>query len=183
MRKNYCKIVFLFFAICLLGGISQAQETRIITEDYKVNKEQCKPYIYELSDYLISKGLYKDLVHKEDRKGSLDWVKRKLTLGGVCFVKDYDFVIEIMGFGQFDEELLNFGEFGIIELGFNSKEKTDEVFKRAQQASSKYTINIFPYVPPFRCVQAGNSVLIVYSLNVYYDRYRNMAENWRPGLE
>ncbi len=41
-------------------------------------------------------------------------------------------------------------------------------------------MNILVYVPLFRAVQAGKSVLLVYSINYHYDKLRNMAEKWRP---
>lgn len=181
MNTFFKIFVFLILGICIFTQNSNAQRITITTEDYKIDKTQCKSYLDDLFSYLKSKGLYEGLKFERNEKGKLSEAKKKLIIEGIDFASDYVFIKEVLGFEEIDEQLKYCGDFGVIEVGFGSREKAAEVFQKAVAASKKNSMNIRLYIPPFKCVLVEKNVLFVYSINVFFDKYRNMAEGWTPG--
>lgn len=180
--KTYIYFLLLFVGIVVSTKTANAQVVQVITKDYRINKESCRHYIYELRDYLKSKGLYEEMEYKLDTVGPLKDLKKKLTFDGKFLADNYQFIVEIWG-TQFTEDIFDdWGDFGIIEIGFASEGEAHEVLIKAQEACKKYVINIPVYSAPFRAKQVGKNVLIVYAINVNYYKFRDMLETWQPGL-
>ena len=103
-----------------------------------------------------------------------------MQIGNIDFTQGNSFIVELLG-GKIYENPEEWCEgFGIIEIGFSTEQQAVDIFKKAKIACQKYTMNIPIYYPPFRCIRVGKSVLFVYSINVYMDKYLDLAESWHP---
>lgn len=181
--KKYVCLFLLVMGLNISIKTLEAQVVQVITEDYKISKDSCRLYIYELRDYLKSLGLYEGWQHKFDTIGpSLRVLKNKLTFEGKFLADNYQFIIEIWGTKYTEDIFDDWGSFGLIEMGFSTEEEAHQILLKARELCKKYPMNIPPYGPPFRAVKAGKNVLIGYAINVNYDKFRNMVEKWKPGM-
>lgn len=179
--RTYIYFLLFFVGIVVSMKTVNAQVVQVITKDYRISEASCHHYIYELRDYLKSKGLYENWEYQMDTIGPLKDLKKKLTFDGKFLAENYQFIIEIWG-SRFTEDIFyDWGDFGIIEIGFASEAEAHEVLLKAQEACKKYVINIPVYSAPFRAKQVGKNILIVYAININYYTYRDMLESWEPG--
>lgn len=181
--KKYVCFFLLFVGLLVTVKTADAQVAQIITEDYRVSKDSCRLYIYELRDYLKSQGLYAGWEHKIDTVGPLSELKKKLTFEGKFLADHYQFIIEILGTKFAEDFFDDWGDFGLIEMGFNTEAKAHEILLKAREICKKYPMNIPLYSPSFRAVQVEKSVLIGYSININYPKFRDMVETWHPGMK
>lgn len=56
--KKYVCLFLLMMGLNVTIKTLDAQVVQVITEDYKISKDSCRVFIYELRDYLKSLGLY-----------------------------------------------------------------------------------------------------------------------------
>lgn len=179
--KQFYRLIVSFFLLCLASQSLMSQELRVVTEDFKVSKDSCKVYAYDLYAYLRTKGLFEGLAVPKDKKSDrVELVKKRLQINGTDFTKDYIFIVELKSVLGSNSEGEYFGDFTIVEIGFANKAKATEVFRRAKEASQKYRINMQLYIPQFKCLQIGNSVFFVYSVDPELWKFRDMAEGWEP---
>ena len=181
--KKYVCFFLLFVGLLVTVKTADAQVAQVITEDYRVSKDSCRLYIYELRDYLKSQGLYAGWEHKIDTVGPLNELKKKLTFEGKFLADHYQFIIEIWGTELWEDIFCDWGAFGLIEIGFATEAEAHEVLLKAREISKKYPIKIPISSPSFRAVQVGKSVLIGYSININYPKFRDMVETWHPGMK
>ena len=178
--KNVKIKLLLFIALITISSCLFAQEAKFVTEKFNISKEQCKPYAYELENYLKSKGLYDGVKPKYTGRNVFEKIKKKMQIGGVDFTRNHVFIVELLGGDLYDGSSDWCEGFGIVEVGFKTESEAKEVFEKAKEIRKKYPMNIPIYGPPFRCVQVGKSVLFVYSINIYMDKYLAFVEEWQP---
>lgn len=170
-------IVMLVFTKAVNG-----QVVSVTTAEFRIPKDSCRLYIYEMQDYLKAHGLYEGEKHQIDTVSSLKDLKKKITFDGKLLVDDYQFIIDIWGSTFTEDIFYDWGDFGIIEIGMENEEKAHKLCLKAQGFSKTHAINIPPYIPPFRAVQANKSVLLVYSIHHKYDELLKFVERWKPAL-
>lgn len=176
--------IFLFL-LSMLGVLEQVigQEMKVLTEDYKIQRDSGSVFIFDLEDYLKGMGFCEGKGNLKEEKGEVDLVRKKLLVNGKNFSQGYDFILELKYSDLIGELERYYGEFGIIEVGFPTEAKAEEVFDKANRASEHSALNIPILIAPFRCVKIGKSVLFVYATNIAYEKYMHALKNWKPKLE
>lgn len=175
----------LLFLLSIFSGIEQVigQEVKVLTEDYKMPRDSCGIVIFDLVDYLKGIGFCEGKGNLKEEKGEVDLVRKKLLVNGKNFSQGYSFILELKYSDLIGELERYYGEFGIIEVGFPTEAKAEEVFDKANRASEHSALNIPILIAPFRCVKIGKSVLFVYATNIAYEKYMHALKNWKPKLE
>lgn len=158
----------------------KGQELQVLTEDYKIQKDSCKVYAYSLVDYLKGLGFCEGKGSLQQEKGVIDLVRKKLHVNGIDFSQGYSFILELKYSDLIGELERYYGEFGIIEVGFETEKKANEVFVKAAQASKQAALRIPVLIAPFRCAKAAKSILFVYATNVNYEKYMHALKDWEP---
>lgn len=177
--KVYIYFLFLFLHLSGFIVIVDAQKLQILTEDYRISKDSCHFYIYELRDYLNEIGFCQGKSDLQEEEGKVDVVKKKLFVDGIDFSEGYSFILELRFSDLVGDLERYYGEFGIIEVGYPTEKRADEVFNQAKQASTHLPLNIPILIAPFRCVKIGKSVLFVYSTHIAYEKYIHAIVDWK----